>query len=189
MANWELAAGDLYPPLPLILTDSNGPINLSAAASVGVLMASTGHTITGTASILQVAITGNTTINSNQLTSVSATTGLWLPDTEPWPSGSTLFSLGNLAAPTGSVGNWTLPTVTAISGSTVTMSQNAIATATGVTIYANMGYAQYAWAAGDTTNAGNYNGVAQITWSAGSKIQTVPNESSNWFTLLIDALP
>jgi hypothetical protein len=191
MADWEMFVGDLYPPLPLILTDSNGPINLANAASVGIIAASQSHTITGTASILQVSFTATCTPNSNQLTGVSSTLGLWVPGTEPWPSGSTLFSQGNLTAPVGSVGNWTLPSIQSISGSTITMSQPALSTATAgtITVIANMGYCQYVWLAGDTANAGAYSGVAPITWAAGSKVQTVPSQAANEFTLQINSVP
>lgn len=189
MADWEMFAGDLYPPLPLILTDSNGPITLASAESVDVLAASATHEITGACTILQVSFTGTVEADSDQITDVSSTTGLWLPDTVPWPSGSTLFADGYLPAPTGSVGDWTLPTILSIADSTITMSAAALADGTGITILANVGYCQYEWADGDTANPGSYSGVSQITWTSGSKVQTVPNSSGAEWSLTIDPLP
>lgn len=192
MANWEMKAGDLYPPLPVMLSDSNGPIDLTNATSVSIVAKGAkpgGVTITGSLDMLQVAFTANTTMNSAQLTSVSSFTDLWAPGRPPWANGSTLFGAG-IPGPTGAVGAWVQPTILALNSGagTITMSQQATATATAVPMIGNFGVCEYAWASMDTAVADTYNGEFPIVWTSGSKPQTVPNQLSNNVTILIDAV-
>lgn len=192
MANWEIYAGDLEPPIPLVFTDSNGPFDITTGISQINFIASSGaggHTISGTAVSLQTTFTatanGNTTLSS-----VSAFTGLWLPRTPPWATGSPLYCPGTLAAPTGEVGSWTMPTITAWNqgSSTITMSEAALGSGS-VTITANLGYAWYVWNSGDTANTGTYTYVGQLIYTSGSKPQTFPSGGQAPLTLQIDALP
>lgn len=192
MASWEMKAGDLYPPLPVMLSDSNGFIDLTNATSVGLLAKGAkvgGVTITGTLTILQVVFTANTTINNATLSSVSSFTNLWAPGRPAWATGSTLSSV-DLPAATGGVGAWVLPTILSINtgANTLTMSQQATATATGVSITANLGCGEYAWVSGDTSVADTYTGEFPIIWAAGSKPQTVPNQAASNISILIDAI-
>lgn len=190
MANWEMKAGDLYPPLPVVLSDSNGPIDLTNATSVGLVAKgakSGGVTITGNVSVLQIVFTANMTINSANLTNVSSFTNLWAPGRPPWAAGSTLYGSG-IVVPTGAVGAWVLPTIISVNAgaSTLVMSQPATASGTSVSITANMGVGEYVWASMDTTTADTYTGEFPIIWTAGSKPQTVPNAAGANISILID---
>lgn len=196
MATWEIYAGDLYPPLPLVIADSNGPMNLVPANISAINFAASsgagGHTIAGAATNLYTSFTAGATINSPNLTSVSAFTNLWLPGTPPWATGSPLFSAGNLPAPTAgaSPATWVMPTILSWNqgASTIVMSQNALVTGT-ITIIANLGFAEYVWGATDTQNTGLYNYVSTVVWLTGSKPQTFPSGGLAAPTLLIDAYP
>lgn len=192
MADWEITVGDLYPPFPGVLTDTEGPVDLSAASGVEMIQKGPVNTISGAATILQTAFTADTTQNSAQLTNVSAFTNIWGPGTRPWNTGSTLYGPG-ITPPVLTDDEWVLPTVDSFSvgGATITMSQPATATATGVTIIANLGTVEYVWVSGDTAlaNVGNYSGGWQATWTSGSKPQFFPSDPTKWVTLQISALP
>lgn len=181
MADMTLYVGDLYPPFPFVLSDSNAPINLASAAVSGITvkMDSGAKVITGAAVNLQVAFTGTFTVGTGTITAATATTGqLWPPGTAPWATGSTLYAPGYLPLPTGGVGAWVLPTVQTIAGSTgaytLTLAGGvtALQSGTAIPIIANMGAGNYVWGGTDTTTAGTYPGVVTVTWSAGSKPET-----------------
>lgn len=194
---WNVTVGDLYPPYPGVLSDSNGPVNIaspSICSGVEFIIKGPTNTISGAATILQVSFTATVTANSTQLTSVSSLTGLWLPGTDPWATGSTLYCPGNLAAPTENPdSSWTLPTILTMSGSTITMSEAAPAGAAGgtQTIIANIGTVEYPWQVGDTVtgNIGSYSGGWQATWASGSKPQFFPSDPTQQVKVAINALP
>lgn len=193
MADWTITVGDLYPPFPGVLTDSDGPIDLSGASGVQMIQKGTANTITGAAAILQVPFTANTTQNSAQLTNVSSFTNIWGPGTRPWETGSTIYGPGIVIPSQNEDGSWSLPTVDSYStgGQTITMSAPATATATGVTLIANLGTVWYQWVTGDTVsgNAGAYQGGWQATWTSGSRPQFFPSPEDEWVTLQINPLP
>lgn len=189
MADFEMTVGDLYPPLPGILSDTNGPVSIAAASSVEMIAASAAHTISGDCTVLETTFTANTTINSATVTNVSAFTNLWLPGAAPWSTGSPIYAPGVVPAPSGSIDAWVMPTIQSWNqgANTLTLTQAALATATGVTFTANIGYCWYVWVSGDTANAGTYTGVMTAAW--GSKPQTFPSEIGSRFTLQLDAVP
>ena len=192
MADWTVTVGDLYPPFPGVLTDSDGPVDLSAASGVQMIQKGETSTITGAAVILQQAFTADTTQNSAQLTNVSGFTNIWGPGTRPWETGSTIYGPG-IAIPVLTDGKWVLPTVDSFStgGATITMSQPATATATTVPLIANLGTVWYQWVAEDTApgNAGAYAGGWQATWTIGTRPQFFPSPEDEWVTLQINPLP
>ena len=195
MATWNVTVGDLYPPYPGMLYDTNGPVSLASSVCSGVQLIIKGptNTISGAATIMQVAFTANTTSGSAQLSAVSAFTNIWGPGTDPWDTGSTIFGPGIPAPVSNGSGGWTLPTVLAFNSGaqTITMSQPASVTATGVTLIANLGTVWYPWATGDTAvgNIGAYKGGWQATWTSGSKPQFFPSDPAQQVQLSINALP
>lgn len=193
---WNVTVGDLWPPYPGVLTDSNGPVSLASGVASGVEFIIKGptNTISGAATILQISFTATVTPNSASLTSVSSLSGLWTPGTDPWDSGSTLYSPGNVAAPTENAdSSWSLPTILAMSGTTITMSEAALSNAgSGTqTFIANIGTVQYQWAMADTEvgNIGSYSGGWQVTWASGSKPQFFPSDPTTQVKVSINALP
>lgn len=97
--------------------------------------------INGNRGSLVLTTTGNTTSTSNQLTSLASTTGLAVGN-----------SISGTGIPMGT-------TILSIAGSTVTMSNNATATGTGVSVTFNTGNSATGNLEGITSTSGGYNAI------------------------------
>lgn len=183
----KMKTGMTY-PIQAYATDNNGPYDLSTVTAITFAMkgVTTGPLVTGTGSSQQVSFTATTANNNNQLTAVSSTSGLFLPDVDGSRPGSILVGPGIPPPVFNSTTNtWSCTTVTGISGTTVTMSAPATATASGVTVVGNKGLLQYNPTATNTSTADTY--LVEWKLTTGGVIIFVPSESDLNQSIEIDA--
>src|SRR6516162_3364024 len=166
---------DTYPPWVFALSDDEGPITLSGASSVKIIMKVVGAT--GAVGPLNASITGEQTftassvIGSPTLTSISSLTSII--------EGSTL------------IGSGVAPNATVLEidpyANTIQMSAPATATVASMSVIANRGMISYTPTSTDTSVPGVYNIEASIHWDAGgTQITKVPNQQNANPQLQID---
>lgn len=175
MAGIELkqySTGDIW---TLQLADANGWIDISSAFAVKLYGKVTGGASLGPLVCTIVStntFTATTNSASNLLETVSAFTGI--TDT------STLVGPG---IPAG-----TLVTAYDSVAGTITMSNAATASGTGISIKANVGVATYQPLSADVAATGQFGSEAAIHWDNTNTLVTiVPNKAANNPTITIDA--
>lgn len=167
-----IKTGQTFPPVQAYVTDNNGPFNLTSVSAITFAMKGTtsGPLVSGTGANNQVAFTGTTSSNSNQMTAVSSFTGLFGPELDGSRTGSILIG-PNIPPPVYQTNTqtWLCTTILSMNTSTNTITMSAVATAAGTTqsYTGNQGLIQYTLTSGNTSVADTYLVEWKLTLSGG----------------------